>query len=126
MSTSAQFASDPKNGVGQVSVANTARDGTGTLATVWTVGANGGKGDEFLIQAVGSTTAGMIRLFLDIGGTVRLIGEVPVVLTTPTSTQPAWSAKWKPNLALQAGAVIKASTHNAETFNVIPTNCGDY
>ena len=47
----------------QISTANTARDGTGTIATIWTVGANGGLCQSVRVQATATTTAGVIRLF---------------------------------------------------------------
>jgi len=128
MSTTPQYVGTPKNGTGQASVANTNRDGTGTLATVHTAGASGARVDMLRIQATGTTTAGMIRLFLDVGGTIRLIGEIPVVAVTPSATQPAWAVDYEfpRGLVMQANAVLKASTHNAETFNLIPTLAGDF
>lgn len=129
MSTTQQYASIPKNGGCQITVANALRDGTGTLGTVRTAGPNGGRLDCLQIQATGTTTAGMIRLFLDDGtGTVnRLIKEIPVTPVTPSSTTPAFSVEvyWQLGITLQAGWVLKAGTHNAETFNVIPTFSGD-
>jgi len=78
MATQAQYASVPKYGIGQVSTANTNRDGTGTLATVFTAGTNGSRIDAINLKAVGTTTAGMIRLFIHDGSNARLLTEVPV------------------------------------------------
>lgn len=126
MSTSAQYAATPKNGSAQISVANTNRDGTGTLVAVRTAGASGGRVDKLTIQATAATTGGMVRLFLDVGGSIRLIKEIPVPPVTPTATVPAWSTDIYLDLNMEAAAILKASTHNAETFNVIPTDSGDY
>lgn len=129
MASNAQFVGTPKNGVAQVTVANTARDGTGTLATVYTAGATGSRIDSLLVQATGTTTAGMVRLFISDGTTNhRLIMELPVVAITPAATVPAWSAtvNFPKGLVLQATWLLKASTHNAETFNIIPTVAGDF
>lgn len=128
MGISAQYIATPKNFNGQVSVANANRDGTGTLGTVGTAGANAHRLDVLNITATGTTTDGMIRLFLDIGATIRMIKEIPVPANTPNSTNPAWSQDviFDPPLIIQAAAILKASTHNAETFNLTETNGGDF
>lgn len=132
MSASAQYASTPKCGVGQVSVANTNRDGTGTIATVFSAGANGSRIDAIDIKAVSTTTAGMIRLFLHDGTNTRLLTEVPVVAAAPSGALPTWEAQLNVNtmtqvlpLVLPTGYSLRASTHNAETFNVIALG-GDF
>lgn len=130
MAQTPNYAASPSNGaLAQISTANTARDGTGTLGTVFTAGASGGRVDKLLIQATGTTTAGMVRLFIDNGaGAIRLVKEVPVLAITPSATLPAWQAEvpFDIGLELQANAILKASTHNAEAFNVIPTSAGNY
>lgn len=136
MSTSAQYASTPKNSGAQISTANTSLTGTGTLGTVYTAGASGSRIDSIVIQATGTTTAGMIRFFssIDAGTTKRLIGEVPVLANTPSGTTPAWqvtltsqNASFMQNgLVLQASSILYASTNNAEAFNVIAVNAGDF
>ena len=128
MASNASYVGTPKNGTCQLSVANTNRDGTGTLGIVHTAGAGGARIDVLRIQATGTTTAGMIRLFLDVGGTTRLIGEVPVIAVTPSGTQPAWAVDYEfpRGLVMQANAVLKAGTHTAESFNLIPTLAGDF
>lgn len=132
----AQYTSTPKNGSTQISVANTNRDGTGTLGTVYTAGTSGARIDSILIQATSTTTAGMIRFFLstDAGTTKRLIGEVAVTAATPSGTAQAFSVALNSNvsgflekgLILESSAILYASTHNAETFNVIPNIAGNF
>lgn len=136
MSTTPNYVATPKNGVIQVTTANTNRDGTGTLATVYTAGASGSRIDALMIQATGTTTAGMIRLFISDGSNVRLIAEVPVTAVTPSGTVPAWSALVNfvdegqyatgGGLVLQATWLLRASTNNSETFNLIPLVAGDF
>lgn len=128
MSNSPQYVGTPKNGVAQVSAANTARDGTGTLAAVFTAGASGSRIDSLLIKAAATTTAGMVRLYLSDGAVKRLIKEVPVVAVTPSASVPTWGAEvlWPAGLVLQANWSLHASTHNAETFNLIPIVAGDF
>lgn len=126
MSTSANYASTPKVGAVTISTANTARDGTGTIGTVLTAGASGSRIDMIDLQAVATTTAGMIRLFVHNGTTAFLIGEFPVTALTPSGTTPAWSAQLNTNtmtqilpITIPTGWSLHASTNNAETFNVV-------
>ena len=127
MSVQAQYAATPKTAVAQVSTANTARDGTGTLATVFTAGASGSRIDDIAIIATGTTTAGMVRLFLHDGTTARLWREVAVSAITPSATVSPFSSLLSGlALVLQTGWSLRASTHNAETFNVLVTRAGDF
>lgn len=127
MSTSSNYAATPKTAVAQVSTANTARDGTGTLATVFTAGTNGSRIDDITIVATGTTTAGMIRLFLHDGTNARLWREVAVSAITPSATvSPFSSALGSLALVLQTGWSLRASTEKAETFNILVTRAGDF
>lgn len=121
------YAAIPSTAAAQISAANTARDGTGTLVTVETAGASGTRIDDITIIATGTTTAGMVRLFLHDGTTARLWREVPVSAITPSATVQTFSSSLN-NLALvlQSGWSLRASTHNAETFNVLVTRAGDF
>ncbi|MEN9885488.1 MAG: hypothetical protein RL758_66 [Pseudomonadota bacterium] len=120
------YAAAPKCGIAQISTANTARDGTGTIGTVFTAAATGSRIDAINIKATGTTTAGMIRLFIHDGSTSRLIDEVPVLATTPSATVPSFEVNLNTNtmahflpIILPNGFSLRASTNNAETFNVI-------
>lgn len=132
----------PRNGSAALSVANTNRDGTGTLATVLTGPArntasdpplNGGSRiDGLAIQAAGATTAGMVRLFVHDGANSRLVAEIPVQAVTPGAAVPAWSVRITRDnsdilpIILGAGSSLRASTHNAETFHVTTLQAGDF
>jgi hypothetical protein len=129
----ANYVVTPKNGeFAQLSTANTARDGSGTLATVFTAASDnaGSRVDRLSINATGITTSGMIRLFItNSGGTsTRLIQEISVSPNTPSATIPAWSAQvnFDGGLVLENGASLKASTNNAEAFNVSVLIAGDF
>ena len=132
MATQAQYAATPKCSIGQVSVANINRDGTGTIGAVFTAGASGSRIDAINIKATGTTTAGMIRLFIHDGANARLLTEVPVTAITPSGTLPTWEAQLNTNtmtqvlpLLLPTGYSLRAATNNAETFNVIALG-GDF
>lgn len=119
--TSPIFPLTPNIGLGQVSSANTNRDGTGSAPTIFTAGANGSRVEEAVIEAPGTTTAGVIRVYLNDGTNTRLIDEILVSAITPSSTVAAFRATI-PSLAgkiIPTGWVLKFSTHNAETFNIV-------
>lgn len=119
------FAQALAYGVANISTANTNRDGTGTIGTVLTAGSNGTMVDHIDICATGTTTAGVIRIYitLDSGPTSRLWKEILVGAITPSTTVAAFMRRidcslpgWE--LFLPSGYSLRASTHNAETFNV--------
>jgi hypothetical protein len=126
MGASANYASVPKVGVAVISTANTNRDGTGTIGTVFTAGASGSRIERIVIQATGTTTAGMVRLFLHDGTNARLYEEIAVLAITPSGTVTAfaftieaYSTPTYMPIVLPTGWSLRASTNNAETFNVI-------
>lgn len=132
MANIANYAATPKYAVAQISTANTARDGTGTIGTVFSAGASGSRIDAINLKATGTTTAGMIRLFIHDGATARLLSEVPVIAVTPSGTSPAWEAQLNTNtmtqilpIILPTGYSLRAATNNAETFNVLAMG-GDF
>jgi hypothetical protein len=108
--------------IAQVSAANTNRDGTGTLVDVVTpVSTYGAYMTDVLIVATGTTTAGVVRLFLFDGTNNRLHTEQLVTAITPSASVAVFSATVTLNFRIPNTWKLKASTHNAETFNVIAT-----
>ncbi len=103
-----------------ISSANSNLDGsTGAYGTVITAGSSGTLIKTVTIKAQGNTTRGMVRLFVYDGVTTRLIREVDIPVVTKSSTDPSFSIVIPLDLKLEASGVLKASTQNAETFNVI-------
>ncbi len=106
-----------------ISTANTNLDGTGTLGTVLTASTSTGMQGCIIksvtIKAQGNTSQGMIRLFLAGGGATELIAEVEIPAVTKSATDPSFELHMETNYALKPGYILKASTQNAETFNVI-------
>lgn len=107
-----------------INTANTNRDGTGLGAgdVLVTGSASGTIIDEITINATNTTTAGMIRLYIDqvtpIAGN-RLHSQIPVSAITPTATTVSWSTVIRPlNLKLGSGQKLSVSTQNAEPFHV--------
>ena len=121
MSTTPAFASAPRVGSAQVTVANAGRDGTGTLVDVLVGVAAGTKVTEVVVQAIVTTTAGMVRLYYFDGTNSRLLDEVPITANTVSGSVAAVRvSRTYANLIL-AGAThkLQASTTNAEAANVI-------
>ena len=55
---------------GSISAANTAKDGTGTVVTVFTADAtNGGRVERLRIRALGTNVATVLRVFINNGST---------------------------------------------------------
>jgi len=128
MSTTAQYASTVKAAaVSLTATANTARDGTGTITTIQTAGTSGTRIDDIYIVATGTTTAGVIRLFIHNGTAAFLWQEILVTATTPSTTQASWSyTLLNQGLTIPTGYSLRASTNNAEAFNVMVTRSGDF
>jgi len=122
-----RFVEDGKVWAGEISTANTNRDGTGTLGTIVTAGAQGSRVDLVRVVAEGTTTAGVVRIFLHDGSTFFLVKEILVSAVTPSVTVEAASLEWQPTepIVLPTSWTLRASTNNAETFNVFVFG-GDY
>ena len=121
MASNAQFTATPKVGIAALSVANTNRDGSGTLGIVFTAGANGSRVDKAVVRATGTTTPGTVRLYIYNGTTAALFTEVIVTAVTVSASTPAFEGviDFLGGLVLPSGYSLRASTNNAETFNVV-------
>lgn len=115
------FIATPKIWMAQATAANTARDGTGTLVDVVTAGPSGSRIDFVDVKAIGTTTGGMVRLFVHDGTNTRLLDEVAISAVTPSGTVQAYkdALAFLGGLVLPTGWKLKAGTHNAESFNLI-------
>lgn len=106
-----------------ITTANTNRDGTNVTDELVRGVTAGTIIDEITINATGTTTAGMIRLYIDESanqtGPNRLHSQIPVSAVTPSATAVSWSIVIRPlNLKLASGQRILVSTQNAEPFHV--------
>lgn len=125
MATAPQFASTPKTAAVAITTANTNRDGTGSIGTVFTAGTSGSRIDKIIICAKSTTTAGNIRFFIHDGTNYFLFKEMPVISITPAATVPSFSAVISEEidavlpLILPTGYSLRASTEKAEPFNII-------
>jgi len=120
MAATPVFANTPVIGSAAISTANTNRDGTGTIGSVLTGSANGTKINEIRIKATGTTTAGMVRLYIFNGATNFLFLEQAIAAVTPSaSVKTEEYTLTFDSLVLPATYQLRASTHNAEGFNVL-------
>lgn len=118
------FAQALRHAVAAISTANTNRDGSGTIGTIFTADATDGSSlDNIVIVATGTTTAGVVRVFKHNGSASFLWREILVGAITPSATVAVFSRRIdcsRPENAchLPAGWSLRAATHQAETFNV--------
>lgn len=113
------FVQVPRRSSVAISTANTNRDGSGTVATVFTADATDGSLlNRIDIVAVGTTTAGVVRLFVHTGSTYILWKEILVGAVTPSTSIAVFSRRIDCALPLAGGDSLRASTHNAESFHV--------
>ncbi|BEV44427.1 hypothetical protein [Afipia carboxidovorans] len=118
------FYASPRSQVAIISTANSARDGSGVLATCFTAGAEGSKVERIIVQAIGTTTNGMVRLFVHNGTSAFLWKEIPIVALTPSATVQAFrdevdGSRPENILLLPSGWSLRAAPHNAESFNIV-------
>lgn len=136
MATTPNFTLTPNPGADlstqRMSAANTNRDGTGTLYLICTGGSNGDRVDRVQVKATGTTTAGVIRLFIrDASTNYRLLGELLVSAITPSATVKTWEGEFvrtdgQPLCLLKSGWALYGSTHNAESFDIVATVNGTF
>ncbi len=115
------------SGAATINTANSSLTGSGVgVGTVLTAGVAGGILKSVIIKAAQQTTAGMVRLFIVNGLNSILIDEIvipefPRLKSTPTPAPvlPVFVAYKVYNLNLGAGDILKATTQNAEAFNII-------
>jgi hypothetical protein len=85
--------------------------------------------ENITIKATDTTTAGCIRFFIstDSGTSKRLIAEIVVNAITPGASAATFVSE-VPQLSglvlVGTSSLLYASTHNAETFNVIAEKSG--
>jgi hypothetical protein len=120
MATTPNFASTVRASAVVISTADTSRTAPTNVGTVFTAGASGSRIDEVVVSATGTTTAGVVRLFIYNGTTYFLLQEILVSAITPSTTVAVFSydATFN-NLMLPSGSSLRATTNNAESFSVI-------
>lgn len=107
--TSPIFVSTLKNSyITTGTTANTLFDGTGTVATVFTAGANGSKIETITLANMGSNVATVVRFFINNGSTNAtaannaLIQEVTWATNTASQVASSTPTVLQPNIYLPA------------------------
>lgn len=121
MATDPTFAATVKCWAGSVSTANTARDGTGTIATIATAGASGSKIEEIVVKATGDPADSIVTLFLHDGTNYYLFDEFDLndpaaASTTVKSNRDSQSYD---NFVLPTGWSLRAAITVAPTSGVV-------
>jgi hypothetical protein len=100
---------------GPLKTANTAMDGTGTVLTVFTAGANGSYVQRLIARAAGSCAASVLRVFINNGSTNAtlanniLIAEATLPLTTASLVGALQPTEVALNFPLPAGYKINVA-----------------
>jgi hypothetical protein len=120
MAAAPNFAATVRVSAANIATADTSRTSPTNVGTVFTAGASGSRIDEINIVSTGTTTAGVVRLWVYTGSTYYLLQEVMVTAVTPSTTQAVFSStSTYNNFMLPSGHSLRATTNNSESFNVI-------
>lgn len=112
------FTSADGNGgtAGPLKTANTAMDGTGTVLTVFTAGANGAFIERIRVKAAGTNSqASVLRIFVNNGssnGTIAnniFIEEISLAASTASNTNPVGTYEIPLNIAIQGSYKINVT-----------------
>lgn len=121
MANTPNYASTPRAGSAAISTADTSRTAPTQFGTAMTGAATGTRVDRMVIAATGTTTPGMVRLFLHDGTNYRLLQEIPVAAAAPSATVQAFNVAvdFSGGIMLPNGShSLRVTTHNAESFHV--------
>lgn len=121
MAANPAYAATPRCAAASVSTANTNRDGTGTIATIFTAGASGSKIEEIVIKAENDPADSIVILWLHDGSSYHMFDEVDLGNPAAGSTTvvayresrlyeslilpSGWSLRASITVALTAGAI---------------------
>ena len=120
MAAAPNFAATVRASAANIATADTSRTSPTNVGTVFTAGSGGSRIDEINIVSTGTTTAGVVRLWVFTGSVYYLLSETLVTATTPSTSVAVFSAiSTYNNLMLPSGHSLRATTNNSESFNVI-------
>ena len=112
MATSAQYAATPRVGSANLTTADTSLTAPTTVGTILTAGSSGTRIDYIDIQAVATTTASIINLFIFDGTNYILWTQVPVIAVTSSTTAPAFQATLSSNVNANLMPLILPTGHS--------------
>lgn len=127
------FPLSPKIAFAKLLTANTAKDGTGTVASVFTSGSNGARVDYLKVRALGTNVATVLRVFVNNGSdpTVAtnntLFIEQTIAATTLSETAAQADNIVTLDLSLPAGYVLNCTIGTTVASGLMVTAVGgDY
>lgn len=133
LNTTPIYSGTPNVAWGTIDTANTAKDGTGTVVTVFTAGADGGRCEKLKVRAKGTNTATVLRVWLNNGSTNAtpanntLITEATIASTTLSEVAALADNEITLNLAMQAGYKINVTIGTTVAAGLHVTGIGgDY
>ncbi len=109
------FSKAGKTQWGTVAAANTAKDGTGTVVTVFTAGSEGSIIKKLLVNALGTNVATVLRVWLNNGLTNAtaanntLLGSYTIAATTLSEVAALVISDITLDIAIPAGYVINVT-----------------
>lgn len=116
------FVATPNVQQAQVSAANTNFNGTGTLVSCWTTGANGSLLSKVVIEVPGTPVADTISLYWFDGTNTYLYQQLAVPSgNAPSASQLCYRAEYVPTTpeVYPSGWTLKASTYSGQITNVV-------
>jgi len=128
------YVATPKIGFGaNLTTANTATDGTGTVSTLMTSGSNGSFVEKVIARHLGTNVQTVLRIFINNGSTNatannnRLIREVTVPLNNISQNSASLAIEVPINIPLQAGYTLIATIGTTIAAGIaLTTIYGDY
>ena len=113
--------------------ANTALDGTGTVATVFTAGANGSKIETVSLEHLGTNVATVVRFFVNNGSSNAvaanntLVHEETMAANTLSQVAKSVDLTWTANKVLPAGYKLNVTIGTAIAAGIqVTADGGDY
>jgi hypothetical protein len=123
----------PNVGSGKALTANAALDGTGTVVTVFTAGANGSIVDSISLTHLGTNVVTVLRLFTKVGAVYSLFFEETVAANTISQVAKSVAYEYifdgvnRKRITLPASATIVASVGTTIAAGIqVATLGGDF
>lgn len=104
---------------GIVNTPNSFLNGSGSITTIISAGSNGTIVNNVIINATGSTSLGMIRLFINDGSSNFLYEEIHVNANDQTEVVQSFNYTYNAPILLKNGFSLGVSTEMGDTFSVI-------
>lgn len=121
MADTPSFTATPVIWVNDVSTANTARDGTGTIETIGTAGANGTKIEQIVLKATSDPADSTVVIFLYDGAAYWVFDEFDIgnPAAASTTVESYRTSRNYDDLVLPSGWSLRASITVALTAGVM-------